>query len=128
MNMASRGIVSDIKIFAVICVFAAVATYASLLVPGRAIAVCANLGEPIYCPVPAYGFPMPFLADSRSTSPINSVARDPLSILIGLDDILWLPLGMSMSFWTLVLMAGRLAWRRWFAPAAGSDKARSHNN
>jgi hypothetical protein len=110
--MASR-----IKAIAVVCVLAAVLTYLSLAVPGRVSAVCANLGTPEYCPVLAYGFPLPFLADSQSVSPVGSVARDPLSLLIGLDDILWPRLGLTASFWMLVAAVGRTVWlRRRFRP------------
>ena len=34
-------------------------TYLSLLVPGRVSAVCSNVSAPVYCPVLAYGFPLP---------------------------------------------------------------------
>ena len=61
----------------------------------------------------AYGFPLPFLADSQSVSPVGSVARDPLSLLTGLDDILWARLGLTSLFWLLATAVGRLAWRRW---------------
>jgi hypothetical protein len=103
---------SPIKTVALTCVFAAALTYCSLAVPGRASVVCADLGTPIYCPVLAYGFPLPFLADSQAVSPVGSVARDPLSLLIGLDDILWPRLGLTSLFWLLVAVAGRLAWLR----------------
>lgn len=95
------------------CLIAAALTYLSLVVPGRVTAVCGNLGTPIYCPVLAYGFPLPFLADSRSTSPTGSVARDPLSILIGQDDVIWERLGLSALFWVVVVTVfSRLASRR----------------
>jgi hypothetical protein len=87
-------------------------TYLSLLVPGRVTAVCANLGVPEYCPVLAYGFPLPFLADSQGISPVGSVARDPLSLLIGEDDLLWARLAISAGFWLLVVLIGGLALRR----------------
>lgn len=88
-------------------------TYLSLLVPGQVTAVCGNLGTPIYCPVLAYGFPLPFLADSRSTSPVGSVARDPLSILAGLDDLLLPQLALAVLFWMLVTTISVSGWRRW---------------
>ena len=94
------------------CLIAAALTYLSLLVPGRVTVVCGNLGTPIYCPVLAYGFPLAFLADSRSTSPTGSVARNPLAILIGLDDVLWARLGLSAMFWVVVTEFCRLASRR----------------
>jgi hypothetical protein len=48
-----------------LCLVSAVAlTYVSLIVPGHVQAVCGNLGIPSYCAVLAYGFPLPFLADS----------------------------------------------------------------
>ena len=89
-------------------------TYLSLIVPGRAIAPCGNQGTPMYCSVPAYGFPLPFLADGHVTSPVGSVARDPLSILTGMDEILWPRLWLAVSFWLLVSVAvlACLRWRR----------------
>ncbi|MBQ5948576.1 hypothetical protein [Massilia sp. ST3] len=95
------------------CLIAAAFTYLSLAVPGRVSAVCSNVDTPVYCPVLAYGFPLPFLADSQGVSPLGSVARDPLSLLIGLDDILWPRLGLSFLFWMLLVLGGRFAWRRW---------------
>lgn len=103
------------KTIAATCAISAILTYSSLAVPGRVSAVCSDLGTPIYCPVLAYGFPLPFLADSQAISPVGSVARDPLSILIGEDDILWARLGLTSLFWLLVAAIGRLAWRRWRA-------------
>ena len=102
-----------IKTVVVVCVAAAALTYCSLLVPGRVSAVCSNLGTPVYCPVIAYGFPLPFVADGRATSPFGSVARDPLSLLIGLDDVLWPQLTLAMLFWLFVTVLGRLGWLRW---------------
>lgn len=101
------------KITAVRCVMAAALTYLSLLVPGHVTAVCGNLGTPIHCPVLAYGFPLPFLADSRRTSPVGSVARDPLSILASLDDLLLPQLGLAFLFWMLVTAISVSGWRRW---------------
>ena len=106
-------IVCCIKTVVVVCVAAAALTYCSLLVPGRVSAVCSNLGTPVYCPVIAYGFPLPFVADGRATSPVGSVARDPLSLLIGLDDVLWPQLTLTASFWLFVVVIGRLGWLRW---------------
>lgn len=97
---------------------AAALTYLSLAVPGRVDAVCGNLGTPVYCPVLAYGFPLPFIADSQSVSPVGSVARDPLSLITGLDDILWPRLGLSALFWLMVVLAVRSAWRRWLQMCA----------
>lgn len=114
MAMRERlSLASCLRSVGMSCLIAAALTYLSLVVPGRVIAVCGNLGTPIYCPVLAYGFPLPFLADSRSTSPTGSVARDPLSIVIGQDDVLWAPLGLSALFWMAVVMVvSRLASRR----------------
>lgn len=105
---------SWVRSIGVPCLIAAALTYLSLLVPGRATVVCGNLGTPIYCPVLAYGFPLPFLADSRSTSPTGSVARDPLSILIAQDDVLWARLGLSALFWMAVVTVIRrlTSWRQ----------------
>jgi len=87
-------------------------TYASLLVPGQVTAVCGNLGAPIYCSVLAYGFPLPFVAESRATSPIGSVSRDPLSLLIGEEDLLWGPLRLSSLFWLFAVIVCMVARRR----------------
>lgn len=62
-------------------------------------AVCGNLGMPIYCSVLAYGFSLPFLADSQVISSVDSVARDPLSIAISMDDLLWPRFGLAFLFW-----------------------------
>jgi hypothetical protein len=37
----------------------------------RVSAVCAKLGTPVYCPVLAHGFPLPFIADSQTVSPVG---------------------------------------------------------
>jgi hypothetical protein len=81
-------------------------TYASLLVPGRAVVVCSSVDTPVYCPVLAYGLPLPFLADSQGISPVGSVSRDPLSLLIGEDDLLWPQLWLAVAFWLLVVLGG----------------------
>ena len=103
---------SRMRLIASCFVIAVAFTYLSLIVPGRVEAVCGNLGTPIHCLVLAYGFPLPFLADSQGTSPLGSVARDPLSILIGLDDVLWPRLGLTFLFWVLLVAISTLAWRR----------------
>jgi hypothetical protein len=82
-------------------------------VPGRVSAVCGNPGTPIYCPALAYGFPLPFIADSHAISPVGSVARDPLSLILGEDEVLWPQLGLSTLFWVLVVLVSTLTWRRW---------------
>lgn len=105
--------ISYIKSIAAFCLVAAGLTYLSLVVPGRVIAVCSNIGMPIYCPVLAYGFPLPFIADSQGISPVGSVARDPLSLMVGEDDVLWPQLGISILFWMLAVVVSRLALRRW---------------
>lgn len=104
---------SHLKKIMVVCTAAIGLTYLSLVVPGRVSAVCGNLGTPLYCPVVAYGFPLPFIVDSQGVSPVGSVARDPLSLLIGEDDVLWPQLGLSTSFWLLVALISRLLWLRW---------------
>jgi hypothetical protein len=97
-----------------LCVVSAVAlTYLSLVVPGHVTAVCGDLGTPDYCSVLAYGFPLPFLADSQGISPVGSVARDPLSIAIGMDDFLWPQFVLAFLFWMLAVSIGASAWRRW---------------
>ncbi|HEX8406749.1 MAG TPA: hypothetical protein VF670_19150 [Duganella sp.] len=101
------------KTVLVACGFAGGLTYLSLLVPGSFTAVCSNIGKPIYCPVLAYGFPLPFLVDNQGISPVGSVARDPLSLLVGEDDMLWSRLALAMVFWLTIVVAGWAAWRRW---------------
>jgi len=73
--------------------------------------VCTNVDGPVYCPVLAYGFPFPFIADSQAVSPVGSVARDPLSLLLGLDDVLWPTMGLSALFWAVVIVTTQIAWR-----------------
>ena len=106
-----------IKRIAALCLSAAALAYLSLAVLGRVMAVCSNVDTPVYCPVLAYGLPLPFLADSQAVSPVNSVARDPLSLLIGLDDMLWPRLALALSFWLLVPLIGWIGWRRWRSSA-----------
>ena len=102
-----------IKTIAVCFVCTVTLTYMSLVVPGHVEAVCGNLGSPNYCLVLAYGFPLPFLADSQAISPVGSVARDPLSIAIGLDDLLWPRLALAFLFWMLMVAISASGWRRW---------------
>lgn len=112
------------KFTALSFVSAVALTYLSLVVPGHVNAVCGNLGMPIDCSVLAYGFPLPFLADSQAISPVGSVARDPLSIAIGLDDLLWPRLGLAFLFWMLVVSICATAWRhrmRRRKPGAGTS-------
>lgn len=96
-----------------LCTVAAILTYCSLIVPGSVIAECANLGTPEYCPVLAYGFPLPFLADNQGVSPVGSVGRNPVWLLVSEDHILGLQLAMSGLFWLLVVVTTRFFWRRW---------------
>lgn len=103
----------DLKQIASTCALASGLTYLSLLVPGSVLAICGNVGTVFHCTVLAYGFPLPFVADSRSTSPTGSVARDPLSLLIGQDDVLWGSLGLSALFWLLTVVTVRLLAQRW---------------
>ena len=94
------------------CVAACWLTYASLLVPGHAIVVCSSVYKPVYCPVLAYGFRLPFLADSQGISPVGSVSREPLSMLTGEDDLLWPQLWLAVAFWLLVVLGGGYLWKR----------------
>jgi len=96
-------------------------TYLSLVVPGHVTAVCVNLGTPIYCSVLAYGFPLPFLADSQAISPVGSVARDPLSIAIGMDDLLWPQLVIAFLFWIFTVTISASVWRRWMRTRKSSN-------
>lgn len=93
-------------------------TYASLLVPGRVTALCSHVTTPEYCPVLAYGFPLPFLADNQFVSPVGSVGRNPLWLFLGEDDLLWPRLGLSFGFWLALAASAVLAWRRWRRAAA----------
>jgi len=112
METPLRRLASHLRTIVTAGVLAAALTYASLLVPGRAIAPCGNLGTPMVCDVPAYGFPLPFLADGHFTSPVGSVARDPVSLLIGMDEVLWPRLWLAILFWTLVSIAILAGLRR----------------
>lgn len=105
---------SHIKICALDLFLAAGLTYTSLVVPGTVIALCSNVSTPVYCPVLAYGFPLPFIADNQGLSPVGSVARDPFSLFLGQDDLLWARLGLSVLFWLLLVIVSRatLSWRR----------------
>jgi hypothetical protein len=80
VRTSSGNIASRVKSVGASCAIAAALTYLSLAVPGRVTSVCANLGTPIYCPILAYGFPLPFIADSQAVSPVGSVAGGPLSL------------------------------------------------
>lgn len=91
---------------------AAALTYCSLAIPGSVFAVCSNVTTPIYCPVRAYGFPIPFLADTQGVSPVGSVARDPVSLIVGLDDLLWTEMGLDGLFWLLISWTGQKTWNR----------------
>lgn len=64
---------SNLKRIISTCALACGLTYLSLLAPGRAPVMCGNVPERHECQVLAYGFPLSFVADSRSTSPIGSV-------------------------------------------------------
>ncbi len=105
-------IVSFLRAVLVLCIATVALTYFSLAVPGSVTAVCSNVDLPVYCSVLAYGFPLPFIADSQAVSPLGSIARDPLSLLVGLDDILWPQLGISALFWTVISVVAKVAWVR----------------
>lgn len=94
------------------CIMAIGLTYVSLLVPGTVIAVCSHIDYPEYCPVKAYGFPLLFLADSQSISPVGSVCRNPIWVLIGEDDLLPRELAMSFAFWLWIVFAAEGFWQR----------------
>lgn len=99
-----------VKTIVTVLIAAAALTYCSLAVPDSVIAVCGNVGIPSYCSVLAFGFPLPFVVDSQAVSPVGSVARDPLSLLVGLDDVLWLRLGFTFLFWMLIVVLSRMVW------------------
>ena len=102
--------ISYIRPIAAARLVAAGLIYLSLVVPGRLIAVCSNLGTAIYCPVLGYGFPLPFIAVSQGMSQVGSAARDPLSILSGEDEVLWPRLGLSTLFWMVIVVNSRVTW------------------
>nr|GEU28042.1 hypothetical protein [Tanacetum cinerariifolium] len=54
---------------------------------------------------------------TQGVSPVGSVARDPLSILSGEDNVLWPRLGLSTLFWLLIVVISRVA--AMFAGVAG---------
>ena len=103
---------SLLRTFMLNCIIAVGLTYGSLVVPGRVTAICGNLGTPVYCPVLAYGFPIPFIADNQGISPVGSVGRDPFWLFFGEDDLLWHRMAISAVFWLLMVLLGRWAWRR----------------
>lgn len=96
-----------------LCAYAAGLTYASMIVPGSVIALCGNVGTPDYCPVLAYGFPLPFIADNQGVSPVGSISRNPIYLPVSEDDILGPQLALSALFWLLVVAAARFCWKRW---------------
>jgi len=105
--------VSYLRKILALCAYAAGLTYASTLVPGSVIALCGNVGTPVYCPVLAYGFPLPFIADNQGVSPVGSIARNPVYLLVTEDDILGPQLALSALFWLLVVVAASFLWQRW---------------
>ena len=113
METLLKLLAAQLKSIATACVLAMALSYASLAVPGRVTAVCANLGTPIYCPVLAYGFPVPFLSDSQGISPVGSVARDPLSLLVGADELSGGRLSLTGLFWLLAVLTVKWLWRHW---------------
>ena len=98
------------RAFMLNCIIAVGLTYGSLAVPGHVTAICGNLGTPVYCPVLAYGFPIPFIADNQGISPVGSIGRDPFWLFIGEDDLLWPSLLMSTLFWLFVVVVVRSMW------------------
>lgn len=59
-------------------------SYLSAFVPGSVIAVCGDVGDgPISCHVPAYGLPLPYIADNPAFSPSPTVSRNPVWMLLG---------------------------------------------
>jgi hypothetical protein len=111
MTVLISMLVARMRTIALSSLLAATLTYASLAVPGTVMAICGNLGTPVYCPVLAYGFPLPYLADSQAISPVGSVARDPMSVLTGEDELLGPPLAFSCLFWLLAPAAASWVWR-----------------
>jgi hypothetical protein len=111
MAVLNSMLVARMRAIAPTFLVATALTYASLAVPGTVTAVCGNLGTPVYCPVLAYGFPLPYLADSQAISPVGSVARDPVSVLTGEDELLGPPLAFDSLFWLLATAAARWVWR-----------------
>lgn len=89
-------------------------SYLSALVPGSVIAVCGDVGDgPILCPVPAYGLPLPYIADNPALSPANTVSRNPVWWLLGEDNFLLPQFGLSVATALVLVLLGRSLWRRW---------------
>lgn len=108
----------------ILALFAAVLCllYISVAVPGQVVASCGNIDGPMYCEVLAYGWPLPFIADSQSISPVGSVNRNPIWILIGEDNVLWPQLGLSALFWTNVVLVVRAVWRQYKQKFMGKNE------
>jgi hypothetical protein len=109
--MQRQQVIPLIRTCATTLLAAFMLTYLSLLVPGEESTVCTNLITPATCKVPAYGYPLPFLVDDPAISPVGSVARDPLSIYIGLDELREFELSISALFWLDIAIVGRLLWK-----------------
>lgn len=110
--MRWNSIITHVKVVLEVLAATVALTYCSLLIPGTAMAVCNSAVTPVICPVLAYGFPLAFIADSQAVSPVGSVARDPLSLLAGIDNVLWPELGISALFWFDIVIICKLLWLR----------------
>lgn len=88
-------------------------SYLSLFVPGTVTNICGDVGDgPIYCPVLAYGLPLPFLADNPGVSPGNTVSRNPIWILTGEDKLLVPELVLSVVCSLFIVLVARSVRRR----------------
>lgn len=89
-------------------------SYLSAFVPGSVIAVCGDVGDgPISCPVPAYGLPLPYIADNPALSPSPTVSRNPIWMLVGEDNLLLPQLGLSVVSSLIFVILSRQLWQRW---------------
>ena len=96
------------------CPFSIGLTYLSAFVPGSVIAVCGDVGDgPVFCPVAAYGLPLPYIVDNPALSPSPTVSRNPIWMLVGEDHLLLPQLGLSFLSSLAIVLLGRHLWRRW---------------
>lgn len=89
-------------------------SYLSAFVPSSVIAICGDVGDgPILCPVPAFGLPLPYIADNPDLSPSHTVSRNPIWMLVGEDNLLLPQLALSVTTSLVIVILGRWSWRRW---------------
>jgi hypothetical protein len=112
MKQQSRPVLRVLGHAALALAWAALFTYCSLIVHGKVMLVCSSIGTvQTECPRVAAGFPLHYLADHPGLSPTGRIAYDPLSLLAGVDLILWPRLALSYLFW--LACAAWIAVRRY---------------